>query len=78
MAHNGPLKFLTRKKVLLVILGLIKFINFGINERKNVSTPSIFVLEPNFLHQNHCFNVAQLMINVSQTSLYYFKSRHDG
>ena len=49
----------------------------GISKLQNAISPSIFGLEPNFLHQNHCFNVAHLIINVSQVNLYYFKSRHD-
>ena len=72
------IEFLLLKKNLLVILIVKKCWNSGISKLQSVCNLSICVLHQNFLHQNDCLIVAQLMSNVSQVNLFSIELRHDG
>ena len=49
--------------------------NSGIRELQIFTTRTIFVVEPNFLHQNVCRTIAKVIISVSQVNLYCFELR---
>ena len=65
----------TDEKVYLLMLRFKKCRNSRISELQSFTTRSIFVVEPNFSHQNVCRTVAKVIISVSQVNRYCFKLR---